>query len=186
MNPRYTDIHQPIVERCRKGDEKAQYELYHLYARAMYNLCMRMVNHIGEAEDILQESFLEAFSRIDRFRGESTFGAWLRKIVVNRSINYLKKRKAELFEDMSIADSVHYDNPPDSENDWDIKKIQAAIQMLPDGYRVVLSLYLLEGYDHAEIAEILHITESTSKSQYNRAKNKLREQLKQEVYGRTI
>lgn len=186
MDPRYTDIHQPIVERCRNGDAKAQYELYQLYARAMYNVCMRMVDHVGEAEDILQESFLEAFNRIDRFRGESTFGGWLRKIVVNRSINYLKKRKAELFEDMSIADGVHYDSLPDSENEWDIKKIHENIQALPDGYRVVLSLYLLEGYDHAEIAEILNITESTSKSQYNRAKNKLREQLKREVYGRPI
>ena len=141
-----------------------------------------MVNHAGEAEDILQESFIEAFGKIDSFRGESTFGSWLKKIVVNRSVNYLKKRKLELTDDMSFADKAHYDTAPDAE-EWEIKKVYEAMQALPDGYRVVLSLYLLEGYDHAEIAQILGITESTSKSQYNRAKARLREQLKHVKYG---
>jgi RNA polymerase sigma factor (sigma-70 family) len=177
LGPSYIDIHKALVDRCRKGDRKAQNELYHIYARPMYNVCMRIVNHVGEAEDILQESFIEAFRSIYDFRADSTFGAWLKKIVVNRSVNYLKKRKLKLLEDIpETADAVYEDKDRDP-TQWEVQKVHKAIQELPDGYRLVLSLYLLEGYDHAEIAQILNISESTSKSQYNRAKAKVREQL---------
>ncbi len=188
MDTGYIDIHKPLVERCKQGDRKAQYELYKLYSKAMYNVCMRMVGHVGEAEDILQESFLEAFSKLSEFRAESTFGAWLKRIVINRSINYLRKRKLSLFEDMSELDAVTDDAYLIAEDEeqiqYDVRKVQNEIQSLPDGYRMVLSLYLLEGYDHSEIAQILKITESTSKSQFNRAKKKLKENLKIMRYAR--
>lgn len=178
MESGYVDIHRSLISRCKAGDAKAQYELYKLYSRAMYNICMRMVNHVGEAEDILQESFLEAFTKIEDFRGEASFGSWLKRIVINRSINYLKKRKLELLE--SIEDDGLIEQPEEDNEgvQLEIQKVHKAIQDLPDGYRIVLSMYLLEGYDHTEIAEVLNISESTSKSQFNRAKNKLREKLK--------
>jgi RNA polymerase sigma-70 factor (ECF subfamily) len=170
----YSDIHKALVEKCRQGDSKAQYELYRLYASNMYNVSLRMVNHIGEAEDILQESFIEAFKNIKEFREDSTFGAWLKRIVVNRSINYLNKRKPELFENpLELEELICHEEEPEDYT-LTVKKILNAIQQLPDGYRVVLNMYLFEGFDHSEIAQILKISESTSKSQFNRAKNRLR------------
>lgn len=177
MTRDYTDINNVLVDRCRKGDKKAQYELYRAYSKGMYNVCIRIVKHEHEAEDILQEAFVEAFHKIQDFRGESTFGAWLKRIVINRSINYLKKKKLVLFE--HIPDAAENESNEDANTDWNVAPVYKAISNLPDGYRIVLSLYLLEGYDHSEIAQILNITESTSKSQYNRAKARIREQFKQ-------
>ena len=180
MAASYIDINKVLVDRCRQGDHKAQYELSQLYAKQMYNVCVRIVNNGADAEDILQESFVEAFKSINEFRGDSSFGAWLKKIVVNRSINSLQKRKLLLFEHIPGSDSLVYEDTISSSDEiqYEVAKVLNALMQLPAGYRLVLSLYLLEGYDHAEIAQILNITESTSKSQYNRAKAKLREQLK--------
>ena len=182
MAAAYIDINQGLVDRCRNGEGKAQYEIYGLYARQMYNVCMRIVNHAADAEDILQEAFVEAFRYIHEFRGESSFGAWLKKIVVNRAINHLKKRRLTLFETIPGIDQLTVDEQEgqDENTNLEVIRVHKAIMELPTGYRLVLCLYLVEGYDHGEIAQILNITESTSKSQYNRAKTKLREQLKLE------
>jgi RNA polymerase sigma-70 factor (ECF subfamily) len=165
------NIHAPLIEECRMGNRKAQFNLYEQYSKAMYNLAYRILNNREDAEDILQESFVECFRNISTFRFESTFGAWLKKIVVNRSINHIKKKKI----DLTLYDTL----PPviyeeDEEVTYETEKIFKAIEMLPDGYRIILTLYLLEGYDHTEISQILGISESTSKSQYSRAKEKLR------------
>ena len=88
------DIHKALVGRCRNGDNKAQHELYRLYSKAMYNICMRMLNHVGEAEDALQEAFLQAFRKLGSLRSDETFGPWLKRIVVNRCVNTLKKTEA--------------------------------------------------------------------------------------------
>lgn len=138
----------------------------------MYNVALRIVNDEAEAEDVLQEAFLDAFNRIADFRQETTFGLWLKQIVINRSINYLRKRKVELvgIDEVEVADEPGYD---ESETQYKVAAVKAAMDELPDGYRVVLSLYLFEGYDHEEIAHILKITENTSRSQYMRAKRKL-------------
>lgn len=168
----YIDKHLELVNECRTGNRKAQFELYKLYAKAMYNVAWRIVNDDVQAEDILQEAFLDAFNRIADFRQETTFGLWLKQIVINRSINYLRKRKVELvsLEEIEIADEPIYD---ESETILKVESIKAAMNELPDGYRVVLTLYLFEGYDHEEISHILKITENTSRSQYMRAKRKL-------------
>jgi RNA polymerase sigma-70 factor (ECF subfamily) len=168
----YIDKHVELVNECRTGNRKAQFELYKLYANAMYNVALRIVNDDAEAEDVLQEAFLDAFNRIADFRQETTFGLWLKQIVINRSINYLRKRKVELvsLEEIEIADEPIYD---ESETILKVEAIKAAMNELPDGYRVVLTLYLFEGYDHEEISHILKITENTSRSQYMRAKRKL-------------
>ncbi|MEE4116011.1 MAG: sigma-70 family RNA polymerase sigma factor [Marinilabiliaceae bacterium] len=174
------DIEKKIIESCKKGDSISQYALYNKYCRAMYNLAYRMMNNREDAEDMLQESFTEAFRNLGSFRYESTFGAWIKKIVINRCINQLRKGKKLLFtdefEDMNAEDEGY----ADTDIQADLKKVFKSIEKLPDGYRLVFTLYLLEGYDHGEIAGILGISESTSKTQYLRAKKKLREQLAEE------
>lgn len=168
------NIHAPIIEACKNGNSKAQFRLYSLYSKAMYNLAYRMTNNREDAEDILQESFVECFRNLDSFRFESTFGAWLKSILINRSINHLRKKKVDLVYKDDLPESYE---AVENETEYDCKKIFKGIEMLPDGYRIILTLYLLEGYDHAEIAQILGITESTSKSQYSRAKDKLRKMI---------
>ncbi len=172
METVYIDKHVDLVNECRKGNRKAQFDLYKLYAAAMYNVALRIVNDDAEAEDVLQEAFLDAFNRIADFRQETTFGLWLKQIVINRSINYLRKRKVELvsLDEVEIADEPNY---VESETVLKVEAIKAAMNELPDGYRVVLTLYLFEGYDHEEISHILKISENTSRSQYLRAKRKL-------------
>ncbi len=175
----YQEIHREIVELSKAGNRKAQYQLYKLYSKAMFNICYRMLNSIEEAEDLLQEAFAEAFNKLESFRFESSFGAWLKRIVVNRCINHLKKRKADLLYTDNLPEKDRHDNDDDyEETKLEVKKIHKAMGLLPEGYRVIFSLYLLEGYDHAEIADILGITESTSKSQFSRAKVKIKEIIK--------
>ena len=179
MEVDYINIHREIVDRCKSGDKIAFKELYDLYSKAMFNICYRITNDRFEAEDVLQEAFVSAFKNIGTFRAEASFGAWLKKIVVNRSVNHVKKRKLEmtpLEENMDTAEANYNDKVLDDPGKftYNIEMIKKAVNLLPDGYRMVLSLYLLEGYDHAEIAQILDISESTSKSQYNRAKKKLK------------
>lgn len=138
-----------------------------------------MLNSTEEAEDLLQEAFAEAFNKLESFRFESSFGAWLKRIVVNRCINHLKKRKADLLYTDNLPEKDRRENDDDyEEKQLEVKKIHEAIGLLPEGYRVIFSLYLLEGYDHAEIAEILGVSESTSKSQFSRAKVKIKEIIK--------
>ena len=148
----------------------------------MYNVSLRIVNDEMEAEDIMQESFLRAFKNIETYKGEVSFGAWLKKIVVNRSLDYLKKRKVK-FEEISQKTNEVAEYQMEIK-EVDLHAIKKAIQNLPDGYRVVLSLYLIEGYDHEEISQILGISNSNSRTQFLRAKNKLREILKdKEVFS---
>ena len=167
-----------MVESCMKGDVRAQYQLYTLYSKAMYNICYRMTNQKEEAEDMLQESFSYAFSKLGSFRFESSFGAWLKRIVVNTCINHLKKKRVDLVYTEHQNDPVSADESVDyGEIRFQVKRVMKALEKLPEGYRIVFSLYLLEGYDHKEIAEILGVTESTSKSQFLRAKQKIKEML---------
>jgi RNA polymerase sigma factor (sigma-70 family) len=138
-----------------------------------------MMNQQEEAEDMLQESFSYAFRKLGSFRFESSFGAWLKRIVVNTCINHLKKRKVDLVYTEQQNDPIPSDEFVDYEEiKFKVEGVMKAIEKLPEGYRVVFSLYLLEGYDHKEIAEILSISESTSKSQFLRAKVKIKEILK--------
>lgn len=178
------NIHQHLIDGCKGGSSEAQYQLYRLYSKAMMNVAWRITNSDADAEDILQESFLSAFRNIHSYKGEAAFGAWLKRIVVNKAINHIRKKRLEL-SSVEVSDVDMPEEPAGHENDAEtmlsVQRIKKAIPLLPDGFRLVLSLYLLEGYDHREIAEILGITESTSKSQFNRAKNRLREILKSEV-----
>jgi RNA polymerase sigma factor (sigma-70 family) len=171
------DQHYDIVEACKRGDRKAQFELYKLYSRAMYNICVRMLGSAENAEDALQNSFVDVFTKLDSFRFESTIGAWIKRIVINNCINALKKRRLQFSELMDNA-QLPMEDPSVSDGILNVSAIQHAIQKLPDGYRTVFNLYALEGYDHEEIGQVLGISEATSKSQYSRAKARLREVLK--------
>ncbi|MCF8296676.1 MAG: sigma-70 family RNA polymerase sigma factor [Saprospiraceae bacterium] len=144
----------------------------------MFNICYRMLNNREEAEDMLQESFVDVFKRLSSFKFESTFGAWFKKIVINNCLNFINKKKTELvfFENMGYFENNH-EEFNDDKLELDVGKIKNAMTQLPSGGRVIFSLYLLEGYDHTEIAQILNISESTSKTQYMRAKNRVKELL---------
>jgi len=185
LEPRiYIDKHTELVERCRLGESRAQHELYKHYAKSMLNVCLRVLNHNAEAEDVLQEAFLDAFTHLHTFRGQSTFGAWLKQIVVNKAINQLRQRRLQLVniedqhfgsDELDLADSEPFD---EEALELDVERVKRGFRLLPEGYRVVLSLYLFEGYDHEEIGEILNISESTSRTQYMRGKKKLLEMMK--------
>ena len=171
-------LHDELIERCRTGDRDAHYRVYKLYSKAMFNVGYRITRSEEDAEDVLQEAFISAFRNLDHYRGDATFGAWLKRIVVNKAINALNKKKHEIIpEDDEQWDVAEDEAPTEYREDLTIERVKQGIEKLPDGYRAVLSLYLLEGYDHQEIGEILGISESTSKSQLNRAKSKLKELL---------
>lgn len=174
----YNNTHRELIEECKRGQRKAQFELYRLYSRAMFNICLRMLRNETDAEDVLQSSFVDAFTNLDTFRYQSSIGAWIKRIVVNNCINFLKRRRLSIVEMNTNVLSI--ENPEEENPDFpvlSIEKVKKAMMQLPDGYRIVCSLYLLEGYDHKEISEILKISEATSKSQFSRAKKKLRDLL---------
>jgi RNA polymerase sigma factor (sigma-70 family) len=180
-NEVHTSLHNQLVSRCRNGDQKAFQELYRLYSRAMYNVSLRILNDKAEAEDVLQESFVAAFRHIQSFDEKGTFGSWLKRIVINKSIDAFKK-KQQNFVSLDNIDLQEEDAEETSVPDFDAAALNAAIELLPDGYRIILSLFLFEDYSHKMIAEKLGITESTSKSQYLRARKKLSAYLKQQMY----
>lgn len=181
MEPGLIDIHADLIERCRRGEQKAFHDLYKLYSKAMFNIALRIVNDRAEAEDVLQESFVSAFRNLNDFQERSTFGAWLKRIVINKSIGQIKRRRFNLVAlDEGTVDIGAEEEVDLAEEELQVGHVRAAIGRLPDGYRIVLSLYLLEGYDHKEVSEILGITESTSKSQFLRARHRLKSILKEE------
>ncbi|HUS86643.1 MAG TPA: sigma-70 family RNA polymerase sigma factor [Bacteroidales bacterium] len=177
----FRNIHQNLIDGCKSGDQKAQFQIYKLYYKAMYNTSLRIVSDTMEAEDIMQESFLSAFEKIETYSGHVSFGAWLKKIVINRSLDILNKQKA-IFEDIEEHSELNWVSDDEDEDieglDVKIEVLKNAINKLPDGYRIILSLYMLEGYDHDEIGDILNISSSTSRSQLSRAKQKLLNELK--------
>ncbi|HEY0651722.1 MAG TPA: RNA polymerase sigma factor [Chryseosolibacter sp.] len=171
------NIHADLIERCKSGERDAHYRIYKLYSRAMYNVAYRITGREEDAEDALQEAFISGFRNLESYRGDAAFGAWIKRIVVNKAINIVKKRRFESMPDDDRFDVADSDDTAEYKDDLTVDRVKHAIAQLPDGYRSVLTLYLLEGYDHQEIAEIMEISESTSKSQLNRAKAKLRELL---------
>ncbi len=158
-------------------------QLYRQYCDGMLIVALRFVKDTMEAEDIVQEAFIKAFSRLDQYRAEVSFGAWLKRIVVNRCIDVLKSKKQRL-----IELEEHHLNVIDAkdENEWlvdddiTIEDVKTAIEELPEKYRYVVMLYLIEGYDHSEISEILNISEVASRTQLSRGKQKLQTVLKRE------
>lgn len=172
-----------LVERCLKNDRKAQLELYQNYCDAMFAIAVRYVGQPDEAEDIVQEAFIKMFQKLGDYKREVTLGAWLRKIVVNLAIDKLRVRK-NMFVDIeenqlaALTDSDWY-----VEDDVTPRLIRSAIEKLPEAIRHVAQLYLVEGYDHQEISEILKISEVNSRTLLMRGRNKIKEQLKNSIHG---
>lgn len=167
-------IHHDLVEACKQGDRNAQFKIYKLYYKAMFNTSLRILNDTAEAEDNMQESFLVAFRKIDHYTGEGSFGSWLKRIVVNNALDTIRKRKEQISIDeagMDFADED--DQASEEETQLQVQEIKRAIDQLPDEYRIILTLFLLDGFDHEEISEILHISYNNSRTRYSRARQRL-------------
>ncbi|MDO1499965.1 RNA polymerase sigma factor [Winogradskyella maritima] len=171
-----------VIKACQRGNQKAQMQIYDSYCDAMFNVACRYLKNEDDAKDAMQEGFLKAFLNIETYKTTATFGAWLKRIIINQCIDALKKRqfKAESLEteNLQITD----------DDDWQFEStiikqdILKAIDTLPEKYRLVITLYLIEGYDHEEISNILNIEKRTSRTQLRRAKLQVRELLNTAYY----
>ncbi|MEO9803179.1 MAG: sigma-70 family RNA polymerase sigma factor [Reichenbachiella sp.] len=169
------DIHRELILRCQAGDRVAQNEMYRRYAGAMYNICRRMMNDDDDAKDLLQDVFVEAFLKIGTLKELSTFSAWIKRITVNKCINAIKKKRifaVSLDESMDPAEEQEVIDKEIISHE--AQNIMKALEQISDGCRTVFNLYLFEGYDHKEISQIMSISESASKAQYSKAKQKIR------------
>lgn len=169
-----------IIEQCKQNNRKAQLQLYSQYCDGMYIVAKRFLKDSADAEDVVQEAFIKAFSKLHQYKAEVTFGAWLKRIVVNKSIDFLKSKKQYLVE----LDEVHLKVVDTSkDNEWlvedaiTLNDVKEAMNELPEKYQYVVTLYLIEGYDHQEISEILDISEVASRTQLSRGKVKLQKLL---------
>lgn len=173
----YTD--RELIERCLENDSRAQEFLYKRFSRRMYGVCLRFARNTLEADDILQEGFIKVFSFLKDFRHDGSLEGWIRRTIVNTAINYYNSKHNE-WQETSIDKAESYHSVAEDI----LEKISTAdllnlIHELPEGYRMVFNLYIIEGYNHQEIAEMLHISENTSKSQLSRARIALQERLTQ-------
>ncbi|GAA4282336.1 RNA polymerase sigma factor [Gaetbulibacter aestuarii] len=175
-----------IIEKCKQNNRKAQLQLYNQYCDGMYIVAKRFVKDAAEAEDVVQEAFIKAFTKLHQYKAEVTFGAWLKRIVVNKSIDFLKAKK-QRFVDLEDVHLKAVDT--DTQDNWmvedhlTLEDVKEAIEALPDKYQYVVMLYLIEGYDHQEISEILNISEVASRTQLSRGKVKLQDLLKSKKNG---
>jgi RNA polymerase sigma factor (sigma-70 family) len=178
-----------LIERCKKSDKNAQLDLYKAYYKAMYNTAHRILKDNFEAEDIMQEAFLTAFTKLHSFKGEVTFGAWLKRIVINKSLTQLKKNKRYQEVKMELITNDEIEEEAIDYKGLNPKKILNTLQSLKDNYRLVLTLNLIEGYDYEEIGQILNYTNENVRTTVSRAKKKLKQVLLAEnrqtqAYGR--
>ncbi|MGZ0016338.1 RNA polymerase sigma factor [Yeosuana sp. AK3] len=169
-----------IIEKCKQNNRKAQLQLYNQYCDGMYMVAKRFLKETQDAEDVVQEAFIKAFAKLHQYKAEVTFGAWLKRIVVNKSIDFLKSKNQRLvdLEEVHLKVVDTYNNDKWLVDDTiTVDDVIKAIDTIPVKYRYVLMLYLIEGYDHQEISEILKISEVASRTQLSRGKIKLQELL---------
>ncbi|SFU55728.1 RNA polymerase sigma-70 factor, ECF subfamily [Pustulibacterium marinum] len=178
----HTNQHiEQLITLCKKGNQAAQLEVYNLYFKAMYNTALRIVKDPFEAEDVMQESFLSAFTKLDSFRGEVAFGAWLKRIVVNNSIQHYRKNNK--YESVTIDDVLYKVEANDGiAADYEFtnmkaQKVLEIMKTLKDNYRIALTLFLIEGYDYEEICAIMDISAANCRTTISRAKESLRKKL---------
>ena len=174
---KYGENHKTIIEACKKGDERQKYKLYQLYSKAMFNVCYRMMNNREEAEDMLQEGFIKVFRSIRSFEFQGSLKGWVRKIITNTAIDHWRRTVKE-YSLLSLDNISSTDQPVEpAHSSADYSEIIDQVNKLPSGARVIFNLYALEGYSHKEIAAKLNISEGTSKSQVNRARQLLQQHL---------
>jgi len=172
----YRKSDQELLEGCRRQKGDAQQALFNKYAAKMKGLCYRYVKDDMEAEDILVTAFMRVFDKIEQFKGEGSFEGWIRRIMVNESLTYLRKKRS-MFVETELEEA---DREPDFNNlanELETEELLNMISTLPPGYRIVFNMYAIDGYSHKEIAEHLGISEGTSKSQLSRARNMLQSML---------
>jgi RNA polymerase sigma factor (sigma-70 family) len=166
--------HNELVQQCQQGSTTGFKALYEKYVKAMYNTSLRIVAHPTDAEDIVQEAFIEAFRNIERFTYGSTFGAWLKRIVINKSINHLRDKKKAFVDIGSVVhQSLADDDVEEEEFELQVESVIKAVKTLPDGYRTVFTLRAFEEYEYEDIAATLGVSEATVRSQYHRARKLL-------------
>lgn len=171
---------EQLIQLCQQQNQAAQFEMYKRYSKAMYNIAFRIVKDQHFAEDVMQEGFLKAFLKINDFKNEVTFGAWLKRIIVNYSIDYYKKNNRLGFEEF---DAVSFKISEDeTEHNTDYAKIKAGellqtMNELKENYRIILTLILIEGYNYEEVSSILNLSYANCRTMFSRAK----EQLKQKI-----
>jgi RNA polymerase sigma-70 factor (ECF subfamily) len=166
-----------LIKGCRKGERPAQKELYDTYSRKMMGVCLRYVSDRETARDVLQEGFVKVFSSIDAYSGEGSFEGWMRKIFVNCALEFLRKTDV-LREAVTLDNTAELPNPDYSViSDITAGELLQMVQQLPSGFRTVFNLFAIEGFSHKEIGEILGITESTSRSQFTRARQLLQRKI---------
>ena len=170
-----------LIARCKLGDPAAYTVLYNQHATVVYNTILRLIAHTGEAEDILQETFVAAFSQINDFRNTGGFAAWIKRIAINKSIDTIRRRKMRLveFEPESTPEEEQEEVIDEAEFEFTMEAIAEAIDALPEGYRAVFNLYAVENIPHTEIARMLGIEHSAVRTQYHRAKQKILNTLKE-------
>jgi RNA polymerase sigma-70 factor (ECF subfamily) len=185
MKPNHQKLSEDkLIAECKRNDRQAQLRVYEKYCGAMYNIALRFLKDPFDAEEAMQDGFIAAYSKLHQFNGESTFGAWLKKIVIRKSLDKLKTRKMEL-----TALNEHFLEAVDTEDNWEteenisVEQVKTEIEDLPDKYRYPVMLFLIEGYDHEEISEILNISAVSSRTLLHRGKKKLQKTLKAKYHG---
>ena len=172
----YRPKEDELIDGCRRRENSAQRELYEMYASKMYALCYRYVHHSMEAEDILVTAFTKVFERIDQYRGDGSFEGWIRRIMVNEALTYIRRNRSVYLE-TEIEEADRHPDYQQLSDHLEAEDLLKMIEALPPGYRVVFNLYAIDGFTHKEIAEHLGISENTSKSQLSRARNYLQKLL---------
>ena len=169
------DAIEQLISDCKKGKRTAQQQLYTRFSGKMLGICLRYLGDPDDAEDVMVTAFMKVFTHLDTYKGDGSFEGWIRRIMVNEALTELRKKNKLHFEPVEAA---HYTADGQAqENSMEAEELLKMVQSLPSGYRTVFNLYAIEGFSHKEIAESLGITESTSKSQLNRARNMLKNAL---------
>ncbi len=171
-----------LLQQCLEGKQRAQMVIYNRYYKAMYNTALRIVKHTAEAEDVMQESFLNAFTKLHTFKGDVTFGAWLKRIVINNSIYHYRKQQKNPTTDLDevlykVEDNDAIGLDQNGYTELKAQKVMETMNSLKDNYRVSLTLNLIEGYDYEEISQIMDISYANCRTTISRAKESLRQKL---------
>ncbi len=175
----HTISESDLIAGCIAGDRKMQEELYNRFASKMYAVCLRYANNSDDAQDLLQEGFIKVYKNLHRFRAEGSFEGWVRRVFINSSIEHYRKKQAKLTTVSDKEENTIEDSDISALDSLAERDIINLIQDLSPGYRTVFNLYVIEGYSHKEIGELLNISEGTSKSQLARAKSILQKKVTQ-------
>lgn len=176
-NDQKVELYNQLIESCKNNNREAQYKLYNLLSGKMFAVCLRYAKNREAAEDLLQDGFVKVFTNIDKFRGDGSFEGWVRRIIVNTAVEYYRK-STKMYPMVNVDDvnkEVFWEESSDS---LELEDVMNLINSLSTGYRTIFNLYVVEGYSHKEIADMLDISEGTSKSQLARARYLLMEMVK--------